>query len=523
MLYQILCSVLSVLLFVISGFSMIMATLLFDQVALAATSRAELRIIAAEIPYGLDPVHEFTAYALRSVGAAEGLLRLTPEGKVVPELAESIRALDPLTWEIKLRPNVHFWSGALVDAKAVKASLERASRLAPGAELLLQGVRIRVVDDLTLQFSTEQPYPSLPLNLADQWLVIHNAASYGEQKNAFDLSAMDLTGMFRVTTFKPKQEMLLEAWKGYWGEKPQIGRIHYIEVSDSQARVLAAQSGSAHIVRNITPTGAVILQHNPELNIISVPSAGTVSVYLNLRFSPFADVRVRQALSWSIDRQELVNLSREGLSQPLPSWLASNPAYPEAMETGYTRYDPLLAARLLDEAGWRMDHDGIRRNNGQPLAFRLLSWGIEKPVSEVLQHQWQKVGIQVHVFHSDDYGLIQNSRDRGDWEALIEAWGTFGDPIVLLSEHFSPEGAINYGGYNDPVFNALLKRLHQTTEEEKRRQLVLQANQRVSEMAPILPLHPRPQLTAIRKNVEGYVIHFRQYEYQITAKTTLRE
>ena len=513
-----------------SGWALKLTLVTAGLIALGACGEAtrlvateELVIVDESIAYGLDPADQWGGYYLRGAGAAEGLTRFAPDGEAIPELAESVTAIDLLIWEVKLRPNVHFWSGTPVDAEAVKASLERSRRLDAEAAALLDGIRIEVMDPTTLHFFTKDPNPMLPITLANYPLVIYNAASYGEQPNPLDLQAMDLTGMFRVTSFTPRQEMVLEANNAYWGPKPQVGRIRLLQVTDSQARLLAAQDGRTHIVGYFPPEGVAELEHTEGMNIVTVPADNIVSVYLNLRSLPLGDVRVRQALSWAIDRQELVDLANEGLGQPAPSWLASNPAYPDAAKQGYTRYDFALATVLLDEAGWKLDSDGIRKREGQPLTLRLLSWGIEKPVAEVLQSQWAKVGVVVEVQHSDDYGMILTRRNEGNWEALIEGWENLGDLLTIASVHFEPGGAINYGGYDDASTNALIDRLSKTFDEADRRKLLLQINTRASEMVPIIPLFARPRITAVSTQVEGFQPHPRQGEYLVTASLRIKK
>jgi hypothetical protein len=104
-----------------------------------------------------------------------------------------------------------------------------------------------------------------------------------------------------------------------------------------------------------------------------------VAAYLNpgSKEAPaLADVRVRQALGWGVDREELVKLATNGLTKPSPSWLASNPGYQEAASTGFTSFDGTKAANLLDEAGWKLV-DGKREKDGRPFVLRLLTFGAE--------------------------------------------------------------------------------------------------------------------------------------------------
>ncbi len=316
----------------------------------------ELRVITNRIALGLDPVHENTdaiGGALRSVGAAEGLLRVTPYADVDLDLASGYEMLDPFTWHVTLRPGVRFWSGRAVDAGAVLESLERSRALAPAAAALLRGVRIEVVDDLTVRFQSDNPLPGLPMNLANEWLVIHNAQSYGPSVNSFDIGAADLTGFYAVTAFEPGSRLTLVRNKQYWGVVARMRRVLFDEIAANEARGLAALSGEAHTVRSIGSTFAGALERSRTMRLVSVTNASTGMVYLNTHKAPFDDVRVRQALAWALDREEMVALAHDGRGTPYPSWFAAHPAYPEAKKVGYTRQDTVRAAQLLDEAGWR--------------------------------------------------------------------------------------------------------------------------------------------------------------------------
>ena len=170
----------------------------------------ELRVISHRCFYGLHPVHEFSAWYLHGLGVGECLAQVTPSANVEPLLAQSYRQLDPYTWLVELRPGAAFWSGAPVDAAAVVASLERSRALAPLAAGQLRGIRVEPEAEWTVRFASDAPIPGLPYNLADAWLMVHNAAAYGPADNAFDLGVADLTGFFRPTAFQSRNFAQLE-------------------------------------------------------------------------------------------------------------------------------------------------------------------------------------------------------------------------------------------------------------------------------------------------------------------------
>lgn len=471
----------------------------------------QLVVAGQEIAASLDPVQPLTASYLRAMGAAEALFRVNAEGNIEPSLAEEAAAVDSTTWEITLRSGVRFWSGAAVDADAVIASLERSQAEDEQAQPFLKDLAFDKADDRTIRVRTGTEHVNVPLNLSYYQTVIHNVETPHDS-----VETMDLTGMYRVIEFIPKQKMVLEANENYWGAKPAIPRVVHEEIADGQTRALSVLSGRSHIGLNIPVTSLEQFKENAVANLSAAPVANTQTIYLNLKKAQFEDPKVRQALSWALDRDELVLLGAEGQSVPVTTWLGSNPAFPEARQAVYDKPDPAQAERLLDEAGWVKGSDGIRYKEGAPLTLRLMTWGGDKALGEALQHQWTKIGVKAEVQHGD-YSLIQTARESGEWDASIEAWSTFGDTYSLLAGQFSPEGGGNYGGYDDEVTNSLLARLQAASDEAERRDLALQINQRVAEQAPIIALYPRPHVTAVSKQLAGFEEHFRQFENIVNA------
>ncbi|MCD1257690.1 ABC transporter substrate-binding protein [Paenibacillus athensensis] len=475
----------------------------------------ELNVAAQDIAASLDPVKPLTSSYLRGIGAGEALFRVNAKGAIEPSLAESAKEIDPTTWEIKLRPKASFWSGKAVDAAAVIASLERSRSLDLTAKPYLDDLTFSKVDDFTIGVKTKRSHLQVPLNLSYYQTLIVNADAKQDS-----VDTMDLSGMYKVVEFVPKQKMVLELNKNYWGKAPVIPRIVYQAISDEQTRVLSALSGKSQVVLNIPATSLAQFKDNKEVRLSATPAANTQTIYLNLNKPQFADVKVRQALSWALDRSELVVLAAEGQSTPITTWLSSNPAYQEARNAVYTKTDLDKAGQLLDEAGWKKGSDGIRTKDGNPLTLRLMTWGGDKALGEALQSQWTKIGIKASVQHGD-YSLIETARKSGDWDASIEAWNTFGDEYALLKGQFAPEGSANFGGYKDEETNKLLAQLAEAPDQAARHELALKINERVALQAPVISLFPRPQISAVSKSLQGFEDHFRQYENVVNANLTI--
>lgn len=476
---------------------------------------SEMTIVTFRVAGTLDPVGPLSASYLRSHGAGEALMKIGLDGSVQPELAKSLEQSSPTTWLLSLRPNVTFWSGAPVDAAAVKASLERTRALDSFGAGFIKDVDFEVVDPLSLRLTTPEPRYSLPSSLAFYQLLVHNAASYGPALNGNDIKAADLTGPLRPVAFTPKSEMVLERNPRYWGPAIPIRKLTVREVPDPQARAQVALAGQATIVQDIPADRAKeIKDGNGPLALVAHPAANTNGIYLNPNSaaSPgLGDPRVRQALAWGTDRTQLVELATEGLSKPMPSWLASNPQYPEAAQQGFTSFDPARAGRLLDDAGWRMGPGGTRQKDGQDLTVRLMTWGTERAMGEVVQAQWKRIGVRVELSHGE-HTVISEARKVNDWDAFTEAWSTLGDTPTLLANKVGRAGTGNYAKIDDPKVDGLLSLVATGPTAGERKRAALDLNAFMVEAVPMVPTYPRLQLTAVAKGLRGFVPHPLQYE-----------
>ena len=478
-------------------------------------NKQELVVVSQEIAASLDPVKPITSSYLRLIGAGEALFKVNAEGKVEPELAESATEVDATTWEIVLRPEVRFWSGKQIDADAVIASLERSRSLDLQALPFLKELTFSKVDDHRIQVRTSREHLPVPLNLSYYQTLIHNAEAAHDA-----VATMDLSGMYKVVEFAPKQKMVLELNDNYWREKPAIRRVVFEEITDEQTRVLSGLGGRNHVVLNVPVTSLAQFNNNSELVLEAAPAANTQTVYLNLKREQLADIKVRQALSWAVNREELVVLAAEGQSFPVATWLSSNPAYAQARTAVYDKFDPDKAAKLLDEAGWSLGSDGIRYKDGNALTLRLMTWGGDKALGEALQNQWSLIGVKAEVRHGD-YSLIETARQSGDWDASIEAWSTFGDEYALLAGQYAPSGSANYGGFDDAQTNEMLSKLEKASDDATRSEISYRINERVAQQAPVISLFPRPQITAVNKSLKGFEAHFRQFENVVNGHLAL--
>ncbi len=476
-----------------------------------------IQLVSGRMASGVDPIDDQSSSYLRSYGAAEGLTKIQADGSVAPELAESATQTAPNQWTVTLRDGAQFWSGAPADADAVAASLERSRENSTLAQGLLDGVSISTPDSRTVVFSTDAPSPYLDFALAHYSMVIHNADAY-DGADPTDAAAADLTGPFQVTGFETERSVTLVRNDEWWGGAVAAPGVDVELVTDEQSRAEIALAGQADVV-DMFPSGRAEEARSAGIDVESAAGATTVAVYLNQR-SPqapaLADQRVRQALGWGTDRDNVVELATNGLATPLPSWLASNPGYPRADDRGFVSYDPGRARALLDEAGWSVGAEGIRSKDGRPLRIRMLTFGTEAATGEVLQAQWRELGVDVQVRNVES-SLATQSIKSGDWDTATQAWTTVGSAPSLIGNQIGPGGAANHGDYQVPSIPALLTRAETGPTVEARDQAMLEINDVMNTVVPSVPVHTRVAAVGLAAGVDGFRPHPLQYENLVNA------
>lgn len=229
----------------------------------------------------------------------------------------------------------------------------------------------------------------------------------------------------------------------------------------------------------------------------------------NLKHKPFDDVRVRKAINYAIDKQEIIDGVYLGLGiniaspyKPGTRW--SNPAlkpYP---------YDPIKARALLAEAGFKdTDGDGFLERDGKPFSFEILcNQNKEREKSAVLiQRRLKEVGIDVKIRAIEWASFISRFIKTGDFDVVVLGWGLGLDPDQYNIWHSSQQapGQFNFIGYHNPKVDALLEQGRLELDPDKRMKIYHAFAQVLLEDSPIVYLSASYGLTAIHKRVQGIV------------------
>ena len=426
-------------------------------------------------------------------------------GVIKPHLAESWKVVDDLTWEFKLHPGVKFHSGNPLNAEAVRYTImdrildpnQKSPHLAGWSWCS----DVIVVDELTFQIKTKEPYPLVleRMNILFPMDPVWTKEMVAANGEAYLSHHANGTGPFKLTNFEEGSKIELEKNEGYWKEGiPSYNKLTLRFLKETSTRVSELISGGIDDAMELPPDFVEMLQQNPELTVKDLP---ILRIYFwqfdSMGRSPetpaaLKDARVRKAIWHAIDRKAIVKNVLGGHASDLN--IPINPNQFGAVASAVNpEYDPEKAKALLKEAGFG---DG----------FTMTVWNVAddyQKVSEAAASYLEKVGIKV-VFknYSGRWGEFSKLCKAGKSDGVMGfGWGSYNIfdadaiwPIFFLM----PDGTFNYT--NDQELSDWLLKARQTMDMEKRKELYGKAQERIDSQAYWMPFYIRHAIHGTNKH-----------------------
>ena len=461
----------------------------------------------------LDPVE--SGWVANQSGMSENLFRLSgttlsPE----PWLATGATQVDPLTWEIELRSGVKFHNGNVMDAQAVKASLERTIRLSPASAETLAIDAVVVEDEQTITVTTTAPQPTLPGLLTSPATAITDAAAADAAGEGNFIAAGALTGPYVPTEYIQKERLSSVANDDYWGGMPPLAGIEHVAIPDTNSRELALQAGDIDVAINVSPEGAQTINAQSGMSSRSAGIGTSVVMWwVNFERPALSDPLVRRAVDQAIDRESIAGLvAPEGTGSfaelLLPEALVSCPG------VSAPGYDPDQARDLLSQAGYAdTDGDGFVDKDGQPLEIVIGGYPqrFQLPImAEAAQAMLADVGIKAEVLITEWSVVKEPAWDLFGWfNNVVEA----GDPVLNVSKYAglradaSGSGANNYGHYDNSGLVDIVARAGAVSDLEGRKQIACDALAVVTEESAFLPVAHVNMVYGVSDRVTGFEPH----------------
>jgi len=255
-----------------------------------------------------------------------------------------------------------------------------------------------------------------------------------------------------------------------------------------------------------------IIPARPELkkNLNLYKELGNSYTYLgfNLKHKPFDDIRVRKAINYAIDKQEIIDGVYLGLGINIASPYKPGTRWSNPTLKPYS-YDPEKARALLKEAGFSKNANGILERDGKPFSFEIITnQNKEREKSAVIiQRRLKEIGIDVKIRAIEWASFISRFINTGDFDVVILGWGLGLDPDQYNIWHSSQQapGQFNFIGYNNPAVDKLLEQGRTELNPDKRQEIYHAFTEQLLADSPIVYLSAGYGLTAIHKRIEGIV------------------
>ena len=430
-----------------------------------------VQILDDTLPYGAvgqPPTHVLTY---------DSLIQWNDQLIGEPGLAESWEATDDKTYVFKLRQGVKFHDGKEMDAEDVKYSLDIQRNPPPPGQSFSFYPKIdtiEAVDKYTVKINLTAPDPSLIGFVT--WTRYSNIMPKDMDKKINVLAAEDGTGPFKLTNFEASSNAALIKNPGYWAPNtPYLDQLNLAFRPDEPSRLAALQAGvidggsfSADLVRT--------LKDNPDLTILSGLQANHREIQITTKGDPkpWHDVRVRQAITHAINRQEIIDKVYGGeaqISGVIPTGYGDWPIPVDQLKSTYLSFDLDKAKQLMADAGHA---DGFSVTLQSISTIRDIT-----TCAEVVQEQLKQINIDVKV-QPLEFAVFAKNNGAGDFDMQLTQRGFRGDPSGYTNE-FMPKAAIYakwFGdGWKNDELNTTLNEALSTADVAKRKELYIKAQQ----------------------------------------------
>ena len=482
-------------------------------------STQDLRLAVSSPISSVDPHYQNLVPNLAvSQHIFDALLVMSNDSKIRPALAESITALNPTTWEVKLRKGVKFHNGSDLTAEDVVWSLDRPATLtkspAPFTIYTRAIVEKKIIDASTIHLITKTPYPLLPNDLPQVFIMSKKAAEKATTEDLNQGTGMIGTGPYKLVKYAPGDNVEFARFDGYWGGKPSWDKVTYRFIGNDSSRVAALLAGDVDAIDQVPTADLARIKADAKLTFQSVPSLRVIYMYVDagreqtpfvtakdgspLTKNPLKDERVRRALSMAINREAIRDRVMEGMSFPSSQFIP--PSLYDGDTPPQTAFDLDGAKKLLAAAGYA-DGFGLTihgPNNRFPNDARIV---------EAIAQMFTRIGIAAKI-ETMPMGPYATRGAKGDFSFGLIGWGAqTGDISSTLRGIIACEnkergwGAFNWSRYCNPKVDDLLAKALEIADATARNAMLREAAKLAASEGAILPVHFQLTSWAARKGI----------------------
>lgn len=476
----------------------------------------------------LDPADHRSRFAETVIrNMFDGLVTRTREGDVVLEIAESAEMIEPTIWEFKIKKGITFHNGEPLTAEDVKFTFDRIitegaiecpePHTSPRKGLIAPLERVETVDNYTVRFHLSGPWPVLMQMLCHQQII---PKDYYEEVGCEGFREHPVgAGPFKFVEGKLDEYIVMERFEDYYGgaeDLPPVGpafldRLIFKIIPEDSTRVAALKAGEVDVIHYVPSHLIPALAVDPNVLVKTCTGTRPHWMEMNVTKPPFDDVRVRQALNYTVDVDLIVEQVLGGMALVLPGPLSPLNKFADPTLEPYG-YDPDKALALLEEAGWKdTDGDGILDKDGEPFTFVIdVATAASREYAEAMAGQLRDIGIDASV-RMWDWPVIKPLLLEGERMAYLGSWGDSAfDPVGHMEAKWrtgvpgTGKGRGNFSQYSNPRVDELIDAGEVEADVAKRHEIYNEAQRIVYEEAPAVFLFVPEEIEACRIRVQNW-------------------
>ena len=451
--------------------------------------------IAQDLDDSLDP-HKTVKAGTREVmfNVFEGLMKPTPDGDLTPAIAEKYEVSeDRRTYTFHLREGVQFHNGETVTAEDVVYSIQRCAAATETGIVQVEAFSViedlKAVDERTVSITISEPSNEFISYMTTAVL----PAGYDKQ----DTDPVG-TGPFKFVSRTAQDSVVLEKFNEYWGTPAQLDKVTLKIMENADSLMMSLQSGAIDLCAHLTSTQ--VAQLEKDFNVAEGTMNLVQAMYLNNAVAPFDDVRVRQALCYAVDKQEIIDLAFDSYGSPIGS--SMYPAFGKYFDDSLTNYytrDVEKAKALLAEAGYP---DGFGMTITVPSNYKP-----HMDTAEVLVQQLAQIGVNATIEPIEWESWVSDVYAGRQFQSTVVGVDASTMTARALLERFTSDYGKNFINYNNAEYDALFQQTLTAYDDAEQTAIYKQMLANLTENAANAYIQDLADLVAVRKGVEGVTFY----------------
>ena len=450
----------------------------------------------------LDPMETKTGAGTKLAGLQyEGLIKYMYEyaadGSTVnnakPNLAESWEYdAENMTVTFNLKKGVKFHNGDEFTAEDVLFSFERALNSSTKLALMAGYESAEVIDEYTVVMHLNTLSSAFQYNISQ--IPMMNKSFVEEKGEEFTVETVCGTGPYMLTEHLEAQSFTISAFEDYHGGAAEIKTVRYDILADTAAAMMAFEAGSFDYFTTLAEVDVDRIVASGEWTVVEYESSFARSVYMNLTNGIFDNVKVRQALAYATNKENMVSLIQNGKGNVADSFFHPEMMVNTSAPDMIFNYDLEQAKTLLAEAGYP---------NGEGIpTLKLVTMETHKDYALAIQQDYAELGLNVEITFLDantfmadmvtgNYDIAVNICNLGN---MVYPWGR-----IFESQYL---GQTNFGLINDAKIDELFAQINVTLDDETQKELIHELINYITENVIYLPLTYSGNFVAYNPDLE---------------------